>query len=38
MAEFSRRPELQPCFELLGASLSHCSEAGAPGAPRGAKP
>ncbi|WP_304392100.1 hypothetical protein [uncultured Desulfovibrio sp.] len=28
MAEFSRRPELQPCFELLGASLAHCSERG----------
>lgn len=28
MAEFSRRPELQPCFELLGASLTHCSERG----------
>lgn len=26
MAEFSQRPELQPCFELLGASLAHCSE------------
>ena len=38
IAEFSRRPELQPCFELLGASLSHCSEEDAPGAPRTAKP
>ncbi|WP_300922155.1 DNA polymerase III subunit gamma/tau [uncultured Desulfovibrio sp.] len=28
MAEFSQRPELQPCFELLGASLAHCSERG----------
>lgn len=28
MAEFSQRPELQPCFELLGASLARCSERG----------
>lgn len=28
MAEFSQRPELQPCFELLGATLAHCSERG----------
>ena len=38
MAEFSRRPELQPCFELLGAEIDHCTEMGAPGAPASGKP
>ncbi|MDE6735362.1 MAG: DNA polymerase III subunit gamma/tau [Desulfovibrio sp.] len=38
IAEFSRRPELQPCFELLGAEIDHCTEAGAPAGPRNAKP
>lgn len=41
MAEFSQRPELQHCFELLGAELTHCAEVGAPGtsgAPASGKP
>ncbi|MDE7371546.1 MAG: DNA polymerase III, subunit gamma and tau, partial [Desulfovibrio sp.] len=38
IAEFSRRPELQHCFELLGAEIDHCTEAGAPAGPRNAKP
>ena len=33
MAEFSRRPELQHCFDVLGAELTHCTEVGAPGGP-----
>ncbi|MBD5647738.1 MAG: DNA polymerase III subunit gamma/tau [Desulfovibrio sp.] len=33
MAEFSKRPELQHCFEVLGAELAHCTEMAAPGAP-----
>lgn len=36
--EFSKRPELQPCFELLGASLAHCAEVGSPKGARGGKP
>ncbi|WP_165075870.1 MULTISPECIES: DNA polymerase III subunit gamma/tau [unclassified Desulfovibrio] len=38
IAEFSRRPELRHCFELLGAEIDHCTEAGAPAAPLSAKP
>ncbi|MDE5880056.1 MAG: hypothetical protein K2G99_08620, partial [Desulfovibrio sp.] len=37
IAEFSQRPELQPCFELLGASISHCAEPGAQGSARTSK-
>ncbi|MBD5558220.1 MAG: DNA polymerase III subunit gamma/tau [Desulfovibrio sp.] len=33
MAEFSKRPELQHCFEVLGAELTHCTEVRAPGGP-----
>lgn len=41
IAEFSKRPELQHCFELLGAEIDHCTEGGVPGtpgAPAGGKP
>lgn len=38
MAEFSQRPELQACFELLGASLDRCTEVGAPSTPANGKP
>lgn len=38
LAEFSQRPELQPCFELLGAQLDHCTEEAPAGSPRSGKP